>query len=92
MPPFRIIEGGLRCFHKSRAPALAADCAYCGTQLHVHQDDLGRVKSGRHDVGYLVEKCPACHRPNAVFPAYGIGGIRAQKLSGVSPAMQMKIF
>lgn len=88
---FRLLDGGLRCFHDSGAPAMAGACAYCSAVLHVHRDALGRVKSGAHQAGYLEERCPACHRANAVVPAYGLGGIRVAKLVEGAPAMQMKL-
>ena len=88
---FALLEGGLRCFHQSRAPALSGPCAHCGTTLHTHQDLLGRVKSGRLGKGYIEERCPACHRSNAVFPAYGVGGIRVMRVADGEAAMQMKL-
>ena len=88
---FRLLDDGARCFHESRAPSLSAACAYCGATLHAHKDDLGRVKSRSHVAGFLTERCPACHRANAVFPAYGLGGIRVSKLAEGAPAMQGKL-
>lgn len=90
-PRFRLLASGLACFHESTSDALAAPCAYCGTTLHAHKDALGRVKSGRQGTGYLEERCPACHQINAVFPAYGLGGIRVAKIAEGAPAMQMKL-
>lgn len=100
---FRLLPGGLSCFHESKADVLAAPCAHCGAMLHAHKDALGRVKSGRQrgdraeaksevpvGRGYLEERCPACHRANAVFPAHGLGGIRTAQLAEGAPAMQMK--
>lgn len=76
-------------WHETTSPERAAPCAYCGTQLHVHQDALAKVKPGQgeHD-SFLVQKCPACHRPNAVHPTYVEGTIRVSKLDGDTPATQ----
>ncbi len=76
-------------WHQTASPERVAPCAYCGTQLHVHQDALAKVKPGQgeHDT-YLVEKCPACHRPNAVHPTYVEGVVRASKLDGDTPVTQ----
>lgn len=88
---FVVLEGGVRCFHANTSPALAGPCAYCGVMLHTHADALGAVKSGRAGAGYLEERCPACHRANAVYPAYGLGGIRVMPLAEEGPVMQMKL-
>ena len=90
-PRLRFLPGGLPCFHESTSDVLTASCAYCGTTLHAHRDELGRVKSGRLGTGYLEEKCPACHRANAVFPTYGDTAIRTTRLVEGAPAIQMKL-
>ncbi len=81
-------EGYCR-WHETASPERAAPCAYCGAQLHVHQDALAKVKprQGEHD-SYLTQKCPACHRPNAVHPTYVEGVVRASKLDGDTPVVQ----
>ena len=86
--PANTPEGWCR-WHETASPERAAPCAYCGTQLHVHQDALAKVKPGQgeHD-SYLVQKCPACHRPNAVHPTYVEGTVRASKLDGDTPVTQ----
>lgn len=76
-------------WHETASPELAAPCAWCRTSLHVHQDALGRVKSGAVGKGYLVQPCPACHRPNAVYPVHGKRAIRTSKLEGDTPVMQL---
>ncbi len=78
-------------WHETASPQLTAPCAYCDTQLHVHQPELAKVKSGRQELGYLVERCPACHRYNAVIPAYGLGGIRTSRLADGAPVLQLKL-
>lgn len=88
---FKLLPGGLRCFHESTAEALEAPCAHCGASLHAHKDELGRVKSGRHGAGFLEERCPACHRANAVFPTRRAGGIWTSKLAEGVPAVQTKL-
>ena len=50
---------------------------------------MGRVKSGHAGQGYLVQRCPACHRYNAVYPVYGKRAIRTSKLEGDAPVMQL---
>lgn len=89
-PAGRVLDNGLFCTHATAANPLVGNCAFCGTRLHVHQADLGAVKSGRAGTGFLEEKCPACHRPNAVHAAYGLGGIRTSRIVEGGPAMQMK--
>ena len=81
-------EGWCR-WHESASSQLTAPCAYCRTPVHVHQDALGRVKSGREGKGYLVQRCPACHRFNAVHPVYSKKGIRTSKLEDGAPVMQL---
>ena len=81
-------EGYCR-WHQTASPELSAPCAYCQTQLHVHQDAMGHVKSGQTEQGYLIQRCPACHRENAVHPIYGKRGVRTSKLEGDSPVLQM---
>jgi len=75
--------------HATSSRELAAPCAHCATSLHVHQDALGRVKSGSTGQGYLTERCPACHRYNAVQPMVGMRGIRTSKLEDGAPVLQM---
>ena len=87
----RFLPWGLPCFHKSTSDMLTAPCAYCGTTLHAHKDMLAGVKSGRLDAGYLEEKCPACHRVNAVLPTYGETAISTLRLVECVPAMQLKL-
>ena len=88
---FSLLPDGRACFHDNSSPAVSGPCPHCGTILHVHQDMLGPLKSGRHGTGYLEERCPACHRWSAVHAAYGLGGIRTSKLAEGGPAMQMKL-
>ena len=78
-------------WHETASPQLTAPCAWetCRTPVHVHQDAMGRVKSGNAGQGYLVERCPACHRYNAVYPVYGKRAIRTSKLEGDGPVMQL---
>lgn len=86
-----LADGKTLCFHGNGSAAVYGDCAYCGARLHAHQSDLAAVKSGKAEAGYLEEKCPACHRPNAVHAAYGLGGIRTTRLEAGAPAMQGKL-
>lgn len=90
LPPLKpgAPEGWCR-WHDRASPQLSAPCAFCGTPVHVHRDALGKVKSGAAEHGYLTERCPACHRYNAVHPTYGKSGIRTSKLEGDTPVMQM---
>ena len=93
LPPLKpgAPEGWCR-WHETASPELAAPCAWetCRTPVHVHQDALGQVKSGAAGKGYLVQRCPACHRYNAVHPVYGKKGtIRTSKLDGATPVLQM---
>ena len=80
-------------WHETASPKFSAPCAWgCNARVHVHQEDLGPVKSGRAEKGYMVARCPACHRDNAVHPAYGKGGgIRTAKLDGDTPVVQLKM-
>ena len=87
----RFLQGRLPCFHENAGTdVLTAPCAYCGTMLHAHRDELGRIKSGRLGKGFLEEHCPACHRANAVFPTYGDMAIRTTRVIDGKPAMQMQ--
>lgn len=90
LPPMKpgAPEGWCR-WHNSASPQLSAPCAYCGTTVHVHRDALGKVRSGAAEQGYLIQRCPACHRYNAVHPTYGKAEIRTSKLEGDTPVMQM---
>ena len=90
-PRGRVIEGGQFCTHRTTSQAIAAPCAYCGTRLHVHQDALGAVKSGRAGASFVEERCPACHRANAVLPAYGLGGVRTSQIVDGAPALQLSL-
>lgn len=88
------LEDGTLCFHGDSRPGgiIWAACTYCATRLHVHAAALAAVKSGRHGAGYLTEWCPACHRAQAVYPAYGgLGGVRTGKLADGAPVMQLRI-
>ena len=76
-------------WHETASPQLVAPCAWCGTALHVHQDALGTVKSGRTGQGFLVQSCPACHRDDAIYPVYGKRAIRTSKMEGETPVMQL---
>ena len=78
-------------WHETSSPELHAPCAYCGTDMHAHQDALGKVKSGRAGLGYLIEKCPAGHHENAVMPVFGKKTIRTAKLEGGAPVLQMSL-
>ena len=92
LPPIKANapEGYCR-WHETASPQLEAPCAWetCRTPVHVHKDALGKVKSGREGKGYLIQRCPACHRSNAVHPTYGKAGIRTSKLEGDSPVLQL---
>ena len=94
LPPLKpgAPEGWCR-WHETASPQLTASCAWetCRTALHVHQNALGRVKSGRAGQGYLVQRCPACHRYNAVYPVYGKPAIRTSKLEGDVPVLQLNM-
>lgn len=81
-------EGWCR-WHETASAQMAAPCAYCRTPVHVHQDAMGHVKSGHAGQGYLVQRCPACHRYNAVYPVHGKRAIRTSKLEGNAPVMQL---
>ena len=88
--PANAPEGYCR-WHKTPSPELSAPCAWetCRRPVHVHQDALGAVKSGRAAQGYLVERCPVCHRYNAVFPVYGKRAVRTSKLADGAPVLQL---
>ena len=92
LPPMKpgAPEGWCR-WHETASPQLSAPCAWesCRTPVHVHKDALGKVKSGAAGQGYLTERCPACHRYNAVHPTYGKAGVRTSKLEGENPVLQM---
>jgi phage FluMu protein Com len=77
--------------HGTASPELTAACAYCDELVHVHQDALGRVKSGSTGQGYLTERCPACHHYNAVQPMVGKRGIRTSKLENGTPVLQLTL-
>ena len=85
LPPMKpnAPEGWCR-WHRTASPQLTAPCAWetCRAPVHVHQNALGRVKTA-----YLVERCPTCHRNNAVYPTYG-AGIRTTKMAGDTPVLQ----
>ena len=78
-------------WHQASSPELHAACVWCGTDLHVHQDALGRVKAGRAGKGYLIQKCPACHRENAVRPVRDKKAITTAKLEDGVPVVQMSL-
>lgn len=79
-------------WHETSSPELKAECAYCGAdRVHVHQDKLGHVKPGRSGQGYLVERCAACHRYNAVQPVQGQRAIRTAQLENGRPVRQLTI-
>ena len=89
-----LLADGTLCFHGNpdkSGPAIYGACAYCNTRLHVHHDALGGVKSGRHGAAYMEERCPACHRPNAVYPDRLGGGIRTERMVDGAPVLQMKL-
>jgi len=86
-----LLETGVLCFHGNGSTAIYGACACCGTRLHVHHDELAGVKSGRHGAAYLEERCPACHRTNAVYPDRQSGGIRTVQLIDGAPVLQMKL-
>ena len=76
-------------WHETASPEYWADCAYCGAnRVHVHQDMLGHVKPGRSGQGYVVERCAACHRYNAVHPV-GQRAIRTAQLDNGAPVLQL---
>ena len=77
-------------WHRTSSPQMAAPCAFCGTELHVHQDALGSVKSGRAGQGFLIQKC-ICRRENAVMPVYGKKAIRTAKLEDGKPVLQLSL-
>jgi phage FluMu protein Com len=77
--------------HGTASRELTAPCAYCDKPLHVHQDALGAVKSGREGRGYLVEQCPRCGQPNAVQPVYGKYAIRTARLEDGAPVLQLTL-
>ena len=95
LPPVkRGAPEGWCIWHETASPQLSAPCAWetCSVPVHVHRDALGAVKSGRSEKGYMVERCPKCHRYNAVFPTFGgKPGIRTMKLQGNEPVLQMKM-
>jgi len=79
-------------WHETTSPELAAPCAWetCRARVHVHRDALGAVRSGRAGAGFLVQRCPACHRYNYVQPIYGgRPGIRTAKAENGAPVLQM---
>lgn len=78
-------------WHQTSSPRLTGICTYCGDELHVHQDALGSVKSGRAGQGYLIEKCPHGHHENAVMPVYGRKAIRTARLEQGAPVLQMTL-
>lgn len=80
-------------WHETASPQLATPCAWetCRTSVHVHRNALGPVKSGRAGKGFLVERCPACHRYNAIHPTYGRNAISASKLEGGIPVLQLNM-
>lgn len=86
-----LLADGTLCFHGNSSPAIYGACAYCGTRLHVHHNALAGVKSGRHGAAYIEELCPACHRPNAVYPDHLAGGVRTMRMVDGEPALQMKL-
>lgn len=88
--PANAPEGYCR-WHKTASPELSAPCAWetCRRPVHVHQDAMGAVKSGRAAQGYLVERCPVCHRYNAVFRVYGKQAVRTSKLVDGAPVLQL---
>jgi len=59
--------------------------------VHVHQDALGMVKSGREGRGYLVERCAACGRDNAVQPVRGRNAVQVARLEGGIPVLQLTL-
>ena len=77
-------------WHKTSSPEYWAVCAYCeANRVHVHQDALGHVKPGRSGQGYLVERCAACHRYNAVHPVQGKNAISTAQLDNGAPVLQL---
>lgn len=92
LPAIPVNAGANYCrWHRTSSPALIGHCVYCGDELHVHQDALGSVKSGRAGQGYLVEKCPHGHHENAVMPVYGRKAIRIARLEQGAPVLQMTL-
>lgn len=92
-PPIPANAGPDWCrWHRTSSPSVHHPCAHCGSRrLHVHQDMLGPVRSGRAGQGYLVERCPACHQSNAVQPLYTGRGVRASRIDDSGPVVQMTL-
>lgn len=74
-------------WHETSSTWLTTRCAYCNTAMHVHLEVLGRARQG-----ILIEKCPACHRENAIRPnlEIDIWKIKGkEKADGVVTAMRV---
>lgn len=71
-------------WHQTPTPKLEARCSYCRTRVHTHRDRLAEAK--RQGEGFVVERCPACHRPNALRELYG-GGDRVGALAMENDAL-----
>lgn len=64
-------------WHETATAAVVALCAHCGTaRLHVHTQQVVAAKRQ----GYIIERCPACHRYNAVMAAHRGGGVGTLKM------------
>lgn len=60
-------------WHSSRTPRLEASCAYCQSIVHTHKELLDQAQ--RQGEGFVLERCPACHRLNALRRLYGGRGL-----------------
>jgi hypothetical protein len=80
-------------WHETASPKVEGPCAYCGTSLHVHEDAIAHVTKGdgATRAGWLVQKCPACHKANAVHPTYAKGVVETSKLDGDSPVEENRM-
>lgn len=74
-------------WHRTTAQRAEATCAYCGAELHVHKPQLAEAeREGR----LHLERCPACHRANAVQRAHGQGfAVRTAQVEAGQPVMQL---
>lgn len=75
------------CGHDAKDEAVWGRCAHCGTAMHVHRSQLREAKRE----GYILERCPACHRPNAVKSTLR-GEVWTAALDGAKPVQAGRLW
>ena len=93
LPPMPKTAGPDFCrWHRTALPQLAAPCAYCGAELHIHRDPkTSRTVPAREGQAWIVHNCPACHRPNALYLLANKRSIRAEKMAEGLPVRQIPL-